>query len=140
MGGTFQGLTVVDLFAGSGALGIECLSRGAASCVFVESNAKAVTTIQANLSSLGAGDVATVVRADAPGWLTRRTSDVFDLALADPPYAKGYAAELVERFLACPFASEFWLEHRSDEPIPPAPALRQRRYGDTTLSTMFAPT
>lgn len=74
----------VDLFAGTGALGIEALSRGAAHCTFVDRDPHAVALIEANLASLGIADRATVVRGDA---LTHaRRSGWVDLALADPPY------------------------------------------------------
>lgn len=137
MGGRFDGLHVVDLFAGSGALGLECLSRGAASCVFVERAAAAVRALEANVASLGAQEAATVIRADALSWLDRSPPPgPFDLALADPPYARGFAEALARRFAEAPFARELWVEHRSDEPLPPSPGLRERRYGDTILSTL----
>ncbi len=139
MGGSFHGVSVVDLFAGSGALGIECLSRGAESCVFVESSAPALAVLRANLARIGAADLATVVRGDAMAWAREGSAGSIDLALADPPYSKGYAAELVQQFLDHPFARELWVEHRSDESMPTAPGLRQRRYGDTTISTLTAP-
>ena len=79
---------VVDLFAGSGALGIEALSRGAASAVFVERHRAALSVIEANLRSLGLEDRASVVRAEVLGWLERAGAgrSRFDLALCDPPY------------------------------------------------------
>jgi 16S rRNA (guanine966-N2)-methyltransferase len=140
MGGSFHGLTVVDLFAGSGALGLECLSRGAEACTFVESAASALKVLGSNVERVGAGPRATVVRGDALSWAGRRGGVTFDLALADPPYSKGLAIALVELFVASPFARELWVEHRSDELLPPVAGLSQRRYGDTTLSTLIAPT
>lgn len=140
MGGSFHGLTVVDLFAGSGALGLECLSRGAESCVFVESSASALKVLGANVERVGAAHRATIVRGDALAWARRHDGLVYDLALADPPYAKGLAAALADLFVASPFARELWVEHRSDELIPPVAGLRQRSYGDTTLSTLPMPT
>jgi 16S rRNA (guanine966-N2)-methyltransferase len=80
-----EGATVVDLFAGSGALGLEALSRGAARAVFVDSDRDAVATIKRNLADLGwAGPRAQVLRTDAVRWL--RTAPPVDLALCDPPY------------------------------------------------------
>jgi 16S rRNA (guanine966-N2)-methyltransferase len=78
---------VLDLFAGSGALGIEALSRGAAHVTFVESDRDATATIEANLASTGLGDDARykIVRAEALGYLERSATE-FDLVLADPPY------------------------------------------------------
>ena len=82
--GVLEAATVMDLFAGTGALGIEALSRGAAHCTFVDHDPDAIALLQANLASLGISDRATVVRADA---LTHaRRSGPVELALADPPY------------------------------------------------------
>ena len=83
--GGVDGLQVVDLFAGTGALGIEALSRGAASVTFVEKDAASVAGVRANLAAVGLGDAetagdATVVRADADGWVAS-TASRFDLAL-----------------------------------------------------------
>ncbi len=77
--------TVLDLFAGSGALGIEALSRGAARATFVESDRRAARVIEENLRRCGLDDRATVVTADATRFALRGST--FDLALADPPYA-----------------------------------------------------
>jgi len=79
-----EGATVVDLFAGSGALGLEALSRGADSCLFVDSDRRAVQTVNANLGRLGLADRATVRQADGTGAI--RAGERFDLALLDPPY------------------------------------------------------
>lgn len=131
---------VLDLFAGSGALGLEALSRGADETVFVERSRTAIRVLEANVESLGAADRARVVRADAMRFLDRAQGPpTFDLALADPPYDRGYARELLTRMSSEPFARELWVEHRSGEPIPPLPGLRQRRYGDTTISILEAP-
>src|SRR5205823_1993626 len=75
--------SVVDLFCGSGALGIEALSRGAASTAFVDNDRAALATVEANLASTGL-EGGRIVRADAVPWLEQ--SDDFDLALVDPPY------------------------------------------------------
>jgi 16S rRNA (guanine966-N2)-methyltransferase len=83
--GVVAGATALDLFAGSGALGIEALSRGAARVTFVDSGPAAIAAIRANLADLGlAGDAARVVRADATRFV--RTVPAADLAFADPPY------------------------------------------------------
>ena len=83
--GGVDGLSVVDLFCGSGALGLEALSRGAASATFVDQDPGALDAVRTNLDAVGLGDQpATVVRAALPGWLAGAPS--FDLALCDPPY------------------------------------------------------
>jgi 16S rRNA (guanine966-N2)-methyltransferase len=88
--GGVEGRQVVDLFAGTGALGIEALSRGAASVTFVERDPTAVEGLRANLEAVGLADAertgeATVVQADVDRWVTR-TASRYDLVLCDPPY------------------------------------------------------
>jgi 16S rRNA (guanine966-N2)-methyltransferase len=138
MGGRFDGLKVVDLFAGSGALGLECLSRGAAHCTFVESAPPSLRVLEANIALVDAAAQCRIVRSDVARYLDRPGGELFDLALADPPYGQGWAARLLERFTREPFASEFWVEHASNEDLPEVPGLRTRRYGDTSLSTLTA--
>ena len=89
---------VLDLFAGSGALGIEALSRGAAHVTFVERDRAALAVIKQNLNALGLVDRATVVPQDALFWLRdRRDSAPFDVAFVDPPYDFGEWPEILER-------------------------------------------
>jgi 16S rRNA (guanine966-N2)-methyltransferase len=123
---------VLDLFAGSGALGLESLSRGAREAHFVENAARSLEVITRNITSLGAGDRAIVHRADALKFLDKLGADHFDIAFADPPYDKGYATAVAERWLAKPFASLIGIEHRRDENLPGEPDVR--RYGGTSLS------
>lgn len=95
--GSFEGLAVADLFAGSGALGLEALSRGAASCLFVEQDAEALKAIRANVETLGAkpralvqtGSVLSLGPAKAP----------HDLILLDPPYDTGAGEVALDRLL-----------------------------------------
>lgn len=138
LGGRIQGAAVVDLFAGSGALGLEALSRGAASVVLVERARRAVGVVEANIERLGAGDDARVVPDDVFRFLGR-LEEPFDIALADPPYGTGAAVRLVESFLDAPFAQELWLEHPFRESLPLPESARTRRYGDTALSVLEAP-
>jgi 16S rRNA (guanine966-N2)-methyltransferase len=81
------GARVVDLFAGSGALGLEALSRGAASVDLVEQSAESVATLRANVASLEAGDAARIVRADAMRFVQHLGAAAYDVAFADPPPA-----------------------------------------------------
>jgi len=134
LGSSIPGARVVDLFAGSGALGLESLSRGAASVTFVEKAREALRALDANVGALAAGDRTRVVREDVFRFLNRTPAGTFDLALADPPYGEGHAARLLEFVAAKPFARELWVEHHSRELIPDLPGLTQRRYGDTTLT------
>ena len=82
--GSVEGASVLDLFAGSGALGLEALSRGAASAVFVESDHTAVATIERNLEKLRL-DGAKIIRSDALRYVAR-TGERYDLVFVDPPY------------------------------------------------------
>jgi 16S rRNA (guanine966-N2)-methyltransferase len=91
--GTFEDLRVADLFAGSGAMGFEALSRGAAEAVFVETDAKAQAAIKANAAKLGLTDKVRVLGGSA---LALPRSDPFDLILADPPYANGSGSAVVK--------------------------------------------
>jgi 16S rRNA (guanine966-N2)-methyltransferase len=90
--GSFEELRIADLFAGSGALGMEALSRGAKSATFVESEPDAVASIRRNADKLGAGDRVRIVRGSA---LSLPTSEPFELIFADPPYAPGSGAAVV---------------------------------------------
>jgi 16S rRNA (guanine966-N2)-methyltransferase len=125
---------VLDLFAGSGGLGLECLSRGARHATFVERSASALRTLRSNISRLGAGALATVVKADAVRFAASLPPDSFDVVLADPPYGSGEAALLAEAFLRQPYARILWIEHRVDDPLPESPTADTRRYGDTLLT------
>ena len=90
--GSFEDLRVADLYAGSGALGLEALSRGAAEAVFVETDPKAQAAIKANAAKLGVTDKVRVLGGSA---LALPRSEPFDLILADPPYANGSGTALV---------------------------------------------
>ncbi|MGD2120324.1 MAG: 16S rRNA (guanine(966)-N(2))-methyltransferase RsmD [Gemmatimonadota bacterium] len=136
MGPRLPGARVLDLYAGSGALGLEALSRGASAVVFVERSRKALGVLRANVGTLGAERQCRIVGGDAMGYFRKLEAEDFDLILADPPYGLGVAETLLVLFSEKGFARELWVEHRSSEAIPPLPGLRQRRYGDTTISTL----
>lgn len=135
---SLPGARVLDLFAGSGALGLEALSRGAAEVVFVERSRGALRVLEANVERVGAGDRSRVERREAFAYLSDLTPGAFDLALADPPYESGFADRLLRTFARNPFARELWVEHRVGEPLPQLSGLRRRRYGDTALSCLAA--
>jgi 16S rRNA (guanine966-N2)-methyltransferase len=142
------GSRFVDLFAGTGAIGIEALSRGAAEVVFIESHAPAVTLIRRNLESLGITTDATVLAVDALRGLAmlaaRKNSGVpaFDHVFLDPPYA---AAEDYSRVLEFLGAADLLApggiviaEHRRNFDLPEEPGALKRfrvlRQGDAALS------
>jgi 16S rRNA (guanine966-N2)-methyltransferase len=126
---------VLDLYAGSGALGIEALSRGARSAVFVERDARAVSVIERNLASLGLDQE--VVRQDAVRFLAR-AQGTFDLVFCDPPYdsASRLAGPLAERLPALT-AADARIVTESDKRSPlelSLPLLTERTYGDTRIA------
>lgn len=141
-----EGARVIDLFAGSGAAGIEALSRGAAEAVFVEKDAGAVGVIAANLeASRLAGPAAIVVRSDALAWLGREDAvrPAFDLAFVDPPYADVEMLRRVLDMLGAPgaplapharvVAKHFWRDRPPDR-VGMLAAERDRRFGETALT------
>ena len=128
---------VLDLFAGSGALGLEALSRGAARVDFLENDPRAFRVLRENIELLGAGDRCTVHREDALAYLSKASegedaAPAYDVAFADPPYRKNLAVELAERWLKRPFATIFGVEHESSESLPAGGDTR--RYGDTSVT------
>ena len=123
---------VLDLFAGSGALGLEALSRGARHVDFVELAPASLAAIRANAAALGAGDDAVIHRANALDFVRRLDADAYDVAFADPPYDMGLATKLAEQWLAVPFATVLGIEHRADEKLP-GPG-DERRYGGTAIT------
>lgn len=95
--GDFEGLAVADLFAGSGALGLEALSRGAESCLFVEQDRAALEAIRANIAALGAGARARIEAGSVMA--LRAAARPLDLILADPPYQSGAGEVALDRLM-----------------------------------------
>ena len=133
-----EGAPVVDLFAGTGALGLEALSRGAAHLTAVESEADVRGVLRANIEALGCTDRATVSASDATSLpLATRTCD---LALLDPPYRSGLAAPALGSLVDGGWlddAATVVVEHGVDDPFEPPPTLvlgNRRRYGRTALT------
>ena len=133
--GGVEGLQVADLFAGTGALGIEALSRGAASVTFVEQDPGSIRGIRANLTAVGMDDAegqgdATVVRADVDAWISRTVAR-YDLALCDPPYGYDGWETLVGRLPADLVVLESGAEIAAPEGWE---VLRSKRYGGTIVT------
>jgi 16S rRNA (guanine966-N2)-methyltransferase len=129
------GARVVDLFAGSGALGLEALSRGAERADFVEQAAPSLRALNANIEVLGARDRASVHRADAMEFMTALAPGAYDLAFADPPYGHGLAAAVAARWLETPFAALLGIEHGRTEEMPRGESeVSVRHYGSTSLT------
>jgi len=136
LGGELEGARVLDLFAGSGALGLEMLSRGAAHADFVELSPASLTALRQNIEALGAAAETTVHRGDALRFVERVPARAFDIAVADPPYTMDAAERLVALFRRHPFASILSVEHPADRALP---GDETRRYGDTALTFCRAP-
>jgi 16S rRNA (guanine966-N2)-methyltransferase len=133
--GPVAGLTVLDLFAGSGALGIEAASRGATAVTFVDSDPRAVAAVRRNLAELGLE--AEVARRDAIAYLRGRPGS-FDLVFLDPPYssARRLAAPLAERLPGIlTDGARIVTESDRRHPLELAlPLVRERIYGDTRIA------
>lgn len=123
---------VVDLCAGSGALGLEALSRGAATCDFVETARPVLTVLQSNIELLNAGETATVHRNSAEHFVASLAAGVYDVAFADPPYNAETALKLAESWLDVPFAHVLCIEHSASVHLPGG--ADRRRYGITAIT------
>jgi 16S rRNA (guanine966-N2)-methyltransferase len=130
------GARVLDLYAGSGALGLEALSRGATSADFVELNPPSLRALEANVTALGVGAQTRIHRGDALRFTERLAAGAYDVAFADPPYTRDDAARLVSLFRRTPFARILSVEHRAAERLE---GDSTRRYGDTALTFCHAP-
>ena len=132
-----EGARVADLFAGSGALGVEALSRGAAHATFVDRDHQARRAVARNLAACGFEDRATVVAAPVERWLAGLApGDAFDLAFCDPPYA----FDAWDGLLSALPASLVVVE--SDRPVAPPPPwdlVREARYGGTWVGFATGP-
>ncbi len=144
--GDLEGKSVLDLYAGSGALGIEAVSRGAARVVAIEQSAGSLAVLRKNLLALELEDVVQVVPGDVPRSIKRleRAHERFDLALLDPPYASGEPLRaleaLVRSTILAPEAMVV-LERGRRHPLPRVDGLvplDERRYGDTVIARFVA--
>lgn len=142
--GAICGLRVLDLYAGTGSLGMEALSRGADFARFVERNRRQCESIRESLEASKLSDQAGVSCMTVKRYL-QRAEGPFDLVIADPPYSIGNAAEILAELVArglVRVGGDVILEHSSRNPVPqPAGLLlsSSRRYGDTALS-FYSPT
>ncbi len=141
-GNPVQDARVLDLFAGTGALGLEALSRGAAHVAFVDDGTAARALLRRNIELMRAMGVTDVWRRDATRMGPNR-GPLFDLVFLDPPYAKGLGelalASCIEGGWLSPAALVIWEEGAA--PLPPAgfSLLDQRKYGDTVVTILKAP-
>lgn len=133
------GARILDLFAGTGALGLEALSRGAESVDFVENGAPALHAIKANLAKLRVRDRTRLFKKDAFAFLTGlRTAEglqnpPYDVALADPPYTSRAAEGLVTLWLERPFSRILCVEHAADRKL--SGGGRRKIFGESAVTT-----
>lgn len=125
-----EGARIVDLFAGTGALGIEALSRGAAAVDFIEDGTAALHALKANVAKLklrplrrgerpsSRRKAARIFKRDALPFVGRLDAGAYDLAFADPPYGSRKLDRVIERWQAVPFAPILVVEHALDHPVP----------------------
>ena len=128
------GARCVDLFAGTGAMGLEALSRGAASCDFIELFQKNLTLLGQNIEQLHA-EHTRIFRADALRFAARLEPHAYDIAFADPPYTTGHASRIADLFRKRPFAGILGVEHDKSEDVGEGD---HRKYGSTILTLLKA--
>jgi 16S rRNA (guanine966-N2)-methyltransferase len=128
---------VLDLFAGTGALGLEALSRGARSVDFVENGPASLHALKANIAALRLRKRTRVFKKDALPFAAVLPPGSYALAFADPPYGSGMLDRLIEIWRANPFAAILTVEHASDHPLPPGG--RRYRFDDTSVTIYRAP-
>lgn len=127
---------VLDLFAGSGALGLEALSRGAGHADIVDNSRASLAAIRANVGSLGVQHRATVHRRDALKFAERSAERAYDVAFADPPYDTDYPERLIRSFRSKPFARLLGIEHSAAARLD---GDDMRLYGDAAITFCYAP-
>jgi len=144
--GDLEGARVLDLYAGTGTLGIEAISRGAREVVFIESASRSLAVLRANLESLGLSEDARILAGDAVRGVQRlgREAARFDLALLDPPYAAGEVGRALEALVASRILAPgamVVVESGRRHPVPVVEGLApidERRYGDTVITRLAA--
>ncbi len=142
--GSLEGARVVDLFAGSGALGIEALSRGASFVLFVDDGAEARALLRGNVEALALGGVTRIWRADAAKLGKAPSAPPFDLAFLDPPYDQNLAPPALAALVAGGWLAPDALvvvEENAKAALPAPPGLSlvdERVYGDTKLAFFAA--
>lgn len=143
LGGEVSGRKVLDLFAGSGALGIEALSRGAACAVLVEKNPRSACIIANNLQKAGLSDKAEIMKTDFRSALEKlnRRGEVWDLIFIDPPYQSVLLDKVIKilpKYCVISAKSIIVAEHFKKKELPPnildIPLVQTRVYGQTCLS------
>lgn len=128
------GARIVDLFAGTGALGLEALSRGAKYCDFVENGPSALHSLKANVAALRVGEKARIYDRDAIPFVERLAPDRYDIALVDPPYGSRKLDRVVQYWQRVPFSTILVFEHMVEHEGLPRGVTR--RFGDTSVTLL----
>jgi 16S rRNA (guanine966-N2)-methyltransferase len=127
---------VLELYAGTGAVGLEALSRGARSVDFVENNPAALHSLKANVAALRVTHRTRIFERDALRWVRRLEPDAYHLVLADPPYGSRQADRLVEHWLRAPYCPLFTIEHAVDHALPGGG--ESHAFGDSRITVFRA--
>ena len=130
------GAKVLDLFAGSGALGLEALSRGAARADFVETRPASLHALRANVAALHARQRTRIFKRDAIPFAAALPALAYDVAFADPPYGSRMADRVIESWLARPYARVLAVEHDAAQTLPPGG--KRYGFGDTAVMVFRA--
>ncbi|HEX6909234.1 MAG TPA: RsmD family RNA methyltransferase, partial [Longimicrobium sp.] len=131
-----KGARVLDLFAGTGALGLEALSRGAASADFVENRPGSLHALKANVAALRVRDKTRIFKKDALPFAAALEAGAYDVAFCDPPYESRMLDRLIETWMQTPFAGLLVCEHAIGHEVPPGGATREM--DDSTAVTMYS--
>jgi len=131
--GELAGAKVLDLFSGTGALGLEAFSRGARSVTFVENGAEALHALKANLASFRVRNRTRLFKKNVFQFLEGVEGQEYTLALADPPYTSEAAERLVSLWLKKPFSTILSVEHAADRRLPGRGS--RRVFGDSAITT-----
>lgn len=136
VGDELTGARVLDLFAGTGALGLEAMSRGARYCDFVENGPAALHSLKANVAALRVREKTRIYDRDAIPFVERLPADRYDITFADPPYGSRKLDRVVKYWQHVPFTTLLVLEHAPDhEGIPNG---TRRRFGDSVVTILRA--
>ncbi len=134
--GDVSDLTVLDAYAGSGALSFESLSRGAKHATIIELDSRAVRTLQESIDKLGLSEVATLIQGNCIGWSNRSTDQTFDIVFCDPPYDAVLItniAKLARHVSDTGILVLSWPKHVGVEPIPGFEVIRSQDYAAALL-------
>lgn len=134
--GDITGLTVLDAFAGSGAVGLEALSRGAAQVTFIDNDRQAHRTIIENIASLGVDEATKAIQAGLSSWSERNKAQKFDIIIADPPYdrlQKATLDALTQHLASSGVLALSWPGKQAAPTFKGVQAVTERSFGDAQL-------